>query len=343
MKIDTSYFEKVIAKSSGIAIIGHINPDGDSVGSVTALFHYLTFKGKNSVMILPNEYPVNLAFLDPRGPSGRRIMIDEEQHGEVCRAIQSADAIICLDMSSLNRAGGVKDAVVSSQAPKILIDHHLNPAVEQFDQVYSNTEISSASELLFWIIMNLPSTGGDVRKIPMKTARSIYVGMMTDTNNFSNSVYPSTFEMASGLIARGVDRDTLQTRVMGSFSFHRMKLMGHLLKDKLKIVNGTGAAYMVLTEKEKRSHRYRQGDSEGFVNLPLQIKSVKISALFTEDAENGYMRVSFRSKGTIDVNSFARAFFNGGGHRNAAGGRLSVPVEDVPAYFEDALKKFFKA
>ncbi len=343
MKTETSYIEKVISSASEIAIVGHINPDGDSVGSVTALYHFLSAIGKNPVMILPNEYPVNLGFLDPTGPSGKRIVIDTQRHEEACLAIERAEAIICLDMRSLDRSGGVKDAVISSGVPKILIDHHLNPAREQFDHVYSTTEISSASELLFWIILNLPQIAGDVRRLPMKTAGSLYVGMMTDTNNFANSVYPSTFEMASMLVARGVDRDRLQSKVMNSFSYHRLKLMGHLLKDILKKVKGTGAAYMILTEKDKRRYRYRQGDSEGFVNLPLQIKSIRMSALFTEDSTNGYVRVSLRSKGNLDVNSFAKAYFNGGGHKNAAGGRLSVPIEEIPAYFEDALKKFFKA
>lgn len=343
MKIDTSYIEKVINSASDIALIGHINPDGDSIGSVTALYHFLSAIGKSPVMILPNEYPVNLGFLDPAGPSGKSIVIDTQRHEEACRAIERAEAIICLDMRSLDRSGGVKDAIISSRVPKILIDHHLNPAKEQFDKVYSTTDISSASELLFWIILNLPQIAGNIRKIPMKTARSLYVGMMTDTNNFANSVYPSTFEMASMLVARGVDRDSLQSKVMNSFSCHRLKLMGHLLKDVLKMVKGTGAAYMILTEKEKRRYRYRQGDSEGFVNLPLQIKSVRMSALFTEDSANGYVRVSLRSKGNLDVNSFAKAFFNGGGHKNAAGGRLTIPIEKVPAYFEDALKKFFRA
>ncbi len=343
MTIDTSYLEKIVASASKIAIIGHINPDGDSVGSVTALYHYLATTGKRPVMILPNEYPVHLAFLDPTGPSGKRILIDALQHEDACRAIQTADAIICLDMSSLNRTGELRETIISSRVPKILIDHHLSPAREQFDCVYSTTSISSASELLFWIILNLPQIAGDISRIPMKTADSIYVGMMTDTNNFSNSVFPSTFEMASSLIERGVNRDRLQSKVMSSFSFQRMKLMGLLLKDSMKIVKGTGAAYIILTEKNKRSYRYRQGDSEGFVNLPLKIKSVKISALFTEDSANGYVRVSLRSKGNIDVNSFARACFNGGGHKNAAGGRLEIPIEEVPTYFEEALKKFFKA
>lgn len=343
MKVDSTNFERVIESADRIAILGHVNPDGDSVGCTTALFHFLNHIGKHPTMMLPGSYPVNLRFLDNARDPGNRIIIDTDDHEKACDAIRNADAIICLDMRSLSRTGGLESEIEASGAVKVLIDHHLNPASEQFDFVYSMTEISSACELLFWILMNLSYISGKVKKLQMDVARSLYTGMMTDTNNFANSVFPSTFEMASLLIARGVDKDRLQSNVLSSFSYHRMKLMGHLLKDRMHLVKGTSAAYMILSEKDKMRYRYRQGDNEGFVNLPLQIRSVKLSALFTEDFTTGQIRVSLRSKGNVDVNAFAKEYFNGGGHKNAAGGRLSIPLEELPAYFESSLKKFFKA
>ena len=163
---------------------------------------------------------------------------------------------------------------------------------------------------------------------------------MTDTNNFSNSVFPSTFEMASLMIAAGVDKTALQENVFSSNTVSRMRLQGHMLKDKMTLVPEMGAAYMILTQAEKDAYDYRDGDSEGFVNMPLTIKGVRISAMFTE-TKKGHVRVSLRSRRDTDVNLFAREFFNGGGHKNAAGGRLYIPVDEVAAYFLKALHSHF--
>ena len=215
-----------------------------------------------------------------------------------------------------------------------------SPRTEPFAEVIASRDVSSACELLFWTLMRMPDVAGDASRLPARCLDALYVGMMTDTNNFSNSVFPTTFEMASALIAAGVDKAVLQQRIFNVFSAQRMRLMGYLLKDKMTLLPEYGAAYMILTEAEKQAYDYRPGDSEGFVNLPLSIGEVRISALFTE-APEGYIRVSLRSKIGTDVNVLAREFFNGGGHVNAAGGRLYLPAEEVAAYFLDSLRKHF--
>jgi phosphoesterase RecJ-like protein len=336
MTIDTTSLEKLLSQASDIVLIGHFNPDGDAVGSVTAAWHYLKARGKRVRMILPSPYPESMAFLEPDNAEDR-IVICERDPETARRLVAEADLIVCLDLNRLARTEYLEADILGSKAHKVLIDHHIAAEHDRFDVTLATIDVSSTCELLFWILLSLPDIAGDPARIGLRCAESIYVGMMTDTNNFSNSVYPDTFEMAARLIARGVDKDGLQEKVLSCYSVSRTRLMGHMVKDKMKVLDKYHAAYMLLSNKEKERYHFKPGDSEGFVNLPLAISSVQVSALFTENIDGQYIRVSLRSKGRINVNRFANRFFNGGGHRNASGGRLYIPLEEVPAYFENAL------
>lgn len=340
MRYDTSKLDRILGEAGKAAIIGHLNPDGDSIGSVTAAWHYLTGRGIASTIILPNPHPASLWFLNP---DGAVVLTYEASPSESISAIEEADLIVCLDFNQLSRVEQLGDAIGHSKARKVLIDHHISPQADIFDVCFSRTDISSACELLFWVLMDMPEIGHDTHRLSIECAESLYVGMMTDTNNFNNSVYPSTFEMASLLIERGVDKESLQDKVLFCYSESRMRLMGHMLKDRMAVVkgpDGMDAAYLMLSNKEKSEYGFSRGDSEGFVNLPLSISSVKLSAMFTENDDGQYIRVSLRSKGDVDVNQFARRFFNGGGHRNASGGRLYMKLEEIPSYFERCLANF---
>ena len=337
MQIDISSLDSLLQKADKIVLVGHFNPDGDALGSVSAAYHYLKCRGKHPRIILPSPYPDNMAFLEPDDPADRMLVCDNDL--DAARSlVAGADAIICLDLNRLARTEYLEDDILAAPGHKILIDHHIPVELDRFDLAISTTAVSSTCELLFWILMAMPDVAGDVQHIGPRCAESLYVGMMTDTNNFSNSVFPGTFEMASKLIARGVDKDGLQEKVLSCYSVSRTRLMGHMVKDKMKVLPKHQAAYMLLSNKEKDRYHFLPGDSEGFVNLPLAIRDVRISALFTENIDGKYIRVSLRSKSEINVNRFAIRFFNGGGHRNAAGGRLYMPLEDVPAYFEQALE-----
>jgi len=331
--LDIGILPEVIAEAHNVVLICHFNPDGDAIGSICGGWHYLTQCGISANVVLPSIYPDNLAFLLPEGHS----YIYKEQPSESARVIGEADTIICCDFNTLSRTEYLSDIISGSKARKVLIDHHLNPDISGFDVVISEIEISSACELFFWVLLQMC---GDVFRLSMGCAEALFSGMLTDTNNFSNSVYPSTLRMAALLLERGVDKDVLQDRIMNCYIFRRMQLMGHLLKDKMTFIEGLDASYMLLSNEEKRSYDFKPGDSEGFVNLPLSIRRVRIAALFTEDSSGEYIRVSLRSKGDFDVNLLARAYFNGGGHKNASGGRLYMRLDDVPAYFEISLKLY---
>lgn len=341
MTVCTEQIESILSSTSKAVVIGHFNPDGDSVGSVAAMWHYLDCRGIRATAILPSMHPQSLAFADPGNvkPEGR-FLIAKDYPDEAKTAIKEADTIICLDFNRLSRTEYLEEDISSSRAGKILIDHHLSPDSERFDAVCSKTDVSSTCELLFWVLMGLPDIGGNMQRIPLKCAEALYLGMMTDTNNFSNSVYTTTFEMASLLLERGVDKDGLQEKVLHCYSEQRTRLMGHLISDNMVYLPEEHTAYMTLSNAEKEAHNFKPGDSEGFVNLPLAISDVKISGLFTEDSSGEYVRVSLRSKGDTDVNLFAGRYFNGGGHKNAAGGRLYIPIGEVPSYFENSLKQY---
>ena len=229
-----------------------------------------------------------------------------------------------------------------SEGRKILIDHHLNPARELFDLSFSETEISSASELLYHILRNTSAIGNDATRLGKKCAQSLMTGMTTDTNNFANSVFPSTLHMASDLLAAGTDRDFILNRLYNQYSENRLRLMGHMMKDLLKIT-GDGVAYIVLDRYTQEEYKTAEGDTEGFVNMPLSIADVRMSILAKED--NDRIRISIRSKKGTSANRCARAYFNGGGHENAAGGRLTIPediigIDEVGEYIERTTHTF---
>lgn len=340
-RYDTKLLEKMLSASKRPLIIGHFNPDGDSVGSLTGMCHYLRGRGMAPSAVLPSPYPDYLAFLIGEETP---ITIHSQEDESARELIASSDLLICLDFNRLSRTEQLEDYLLASKVSKVLIDHHPNPEVENFDLVYSEIEVSSSCELLFWILMSMSDVDGDVSRLSLQCAESLYVGMMTDTNNFDNSVSASTFEMASLLTGVGVDKTRLQECVFNNYSVDRMRLMGHLLKDCLHVIEDCGVAYLLLSAADKRLYNFAIGDSEGFVNLPLSIKGISISALFSEldNCEDKYIRVSLRSKGELDVNRFAYLYCNGGGHLNAAGGRLYMPFEEVGPYVEKSFREYLK-
>lgn len=319
-----------IKKANKIVIVTHTNPDGDAIGSVTALGNYMSSIGKDNTIIIPNRYPEYLSFLD----SNKEIHINDENPQKAADIISKADLIFALDFNQFRRTESLEVSIKSANAIKILIDHHPDPERNAFDFVVSSTEVSSTCELLYWIIKKLNNHLKVL--MPVTVAKSLYVGMMTDTNNFSNSVSGSTFKMAGEILDLGVDKEIIQLKVFGGFSQDRMRLLGHALLNKMTILKELGAGYIILTKAELEEFGYSEGDTEGFVNMPLNINGITISALFSE--KEGQIRVSLRSSDDFSVNKFARNFFNGAGHERAAGGKLFIPVGDVPQYFEKSLR-----
>lgn len=323
-------FAQMVKDADNILIVGHVNPDGDCIGSTTAMRGYLR-KHKKVRIAVPTKYPEFLTFLDPEN----EILIYRRNIEGVKAAVDEADLIICMDFNRLYRIEELGELVRASGARKILIDHHPDP--EDFaDLTISETEVSSASELTYWLL-KMSGLG----EISVSVLNSLYTGMMTDSNNFSNSVYPSTFQMASELIAAGVDKEKIQFNVLNSYSENRMRLMGHALLNEMTVYPEFGCAFISLSKEILEKYDFQDGDTEGFVNLPLLIKGIEVSGFFREGDD--YIRVSLRSRtDKFSVNDFSHKYFNGGGHERAAGGRLYMPIEDVKSHFEKAIKEYCK-
>ena len=114
--------------------------------------------------------------------------------------------------------------------------------------------------------------------------------------------------------------------------------VGFLLAEKMVVVAEHRAAYMSITMAEAEKYKLNNGDKEGIVNLPLAMRDVDMAVLFTEDRDK--IKISFRSKGDVNVEFLARNFFNGGGHRNASGGSSKLSLEDTVKRFVEVLPEF---
>ena len=324
---DTTVLDSLVGNASHISIVVHTHPDGDAIGSGTAMLCYLTqSRGKDAALIVPDSIPDSISFITRGAADGSILVFDEEKERASAR-INASDLIICLDCNSFSRTSGMEDALRQSKAPKVLIDHHLNPDIEAFGLVFSETEVSSASELLFWILLDMPDMGG----------------MTTDTNNLANSVFPGTLEMASKLIEAGVDRDGILSELYNNYRENRLRLMGFLMMEKLRITP-FGVAFIILDKKTQERFDYRRGESEGFVNMPLSIADVRMSIFLTQEDET--LRVSIRSKRGTSANRCAATYFNGGGHELAAGGKLIIgkdldSISDAEEYILKVTGEFF--
>lgn len=335
--------EAMIDESADIVITTHMKPDGDAMGSSAAMYHFLKAQGKNPRIVINDSYPSYLSFLIKEDMSDK-VLIHTDNPAEAENAILGADLIICLDFNAFHRTDKLENPLTQAAGKKVLIDHHLNPSTELFDLSFSETEISSASELVYHILIRTSYSGGDARRLGNDCTEALMTGMTTDTNNFANSVFPSTLHMASDLLAAGVDRDMILNRIYNQYGENRLRLLGHMMKDLMEITPD-GVAYIVLDKETMDRYNVGEGDTEGFVNMPLSIADVRMSILAKED--DGRVRISIRSKRGTSANMCARTFFNGGGHENAAGGRLRIPedikgIEEAADYIERNTHIFLK-
>lgn len=328
----------MLGDAENICIVVHSHPDGDALGCSAALCRFAREKlAKDCTVIIPDAGPQVLDFVH----EGLGFINAGEDSGKAEATLARADLIVCMDMNAFDRAGSLEGMLLRSNAVKVLIDHHLNPDEKSFDLTISEKDISSASELLYWVLLGMPGMTS-AADLPLKCAEALMTGMTTDTNNFANSVFPSTLSMASDLLSAGVDRDKLLTMIYNRYGESRIRAMGFFLDRKLRITED-GVAYMVIKREEYEACHLCDGDTEGFVNIPLAIGKVRLSLFLKED--NGYYRVSIRSKKGTSAAGLARQYFNGGGHECASGGKLFFPADipdrdDAEDYIENVTARF---
>ena len=331
LKID-SLKRLLDAEPLNIAVLSHTNPDGDSIGSSLAWAKVLTALNHNVHCLVPNRYPSFLSWM--QGIDS--IIIAKDNIPRAVDIIEHADVIFCLDFNRIDRFENLSDSITNNKnAVRVLIDHHLDPPADQFDIMFSDPACCSTSFLVYKITERF--TGLDL--FDKHAAESLYAGIMTDTGNFSyGSLTPDLFRAVAGLMEKGIDIPAINSRVYNAYSEGRVRLLGYSL-DKMKVINNGTVAFITLRENELRRFNFQIGDSEGFVNYPLTIASVQMSAMFLETRK--FIRISFRSRGNVDVSEFAARYFGGGGHKNASGGKSYDNMRDTVARFCNAVNEYF--
>lgn len=316
-------------RSDNIVLVCHQNPDGDAIGSMLGLAAYLEKLGKKAAMLSPDPVQEFLLWMK----NSDSIIVNETQPGKTVKHIMEADLIVMLDLNHVDRTGKLRDHIIASKARKILIDHHPDPQFEA-DLLISEPDFSSTAELLFYLVREIEGK----HYLAYEFIEPVYVGMMTDTGNFSFGTFNGdTLREVALMLDNGLDKDAIAGRVYDNFSINRLKLQGFATYERLVYLEEYDTAYIYLYRADLDRFKHKTGDTEGFVNIPLTVKGVLMSAIFIEKED--HIKISLRSKGELNVNSFAARYFNGGGHKNAAGGKYKGTMEECLGHFERVLEK----
>lgn len=324
---------KLLESPKEIVIISHPNPDGDAIGSSLGLRRILSKMNHKAQYISPNQAT---ALLNWMPDFNSLISFDAaSSKQEIINLIENTDLIFCLDFNAISRLEELGELVKNAKCVKVMIDHHQQP--EDFaDYMFSDTSFPSTSEMIF----SLVNDWGKSELIDKETATLLYTGMATDTGFFQfNNTNPQTLRMAATLIEKGASPSTISDSVFNIFSEKRFRLFGYCMNQKMQLAYNGKVAYMIITPKEAYVFNIQQGDTEGLVNYPFKIKGVELCVLFVE--EKGRIKISFRSKGTLDVNTYARKHFNGGGHRNAAGAKSITDINSTISLFLNTFEEIF--
>ena len=323
----------LISDAKNILITCHMSPDGDAIGSTLGWAEYLRSIGKEPTIIVPDQYPDFLSWI----PNTEKI-VRYDKHPEKCDMLfKIADLVFCLDYNTTSRVDEMEKALVSSTAPKVLIDHHLDPDVPAVLTI-SHPDLSSTCELVFRIVWQLDG----FNRLSKQFAIPIYCGMMTDTGGFLyNSTRSEIYFIIGELLTKHIDKDKIYRNVYHNYSESRIRLMGFVMYEKLVYLPESHAAYYSLTRQEQKRFHFIKGDAEGLVNIPQQIKGLKLSISLREDTDKpNIVWVSLRSVDDFPCNKMAEEFFNGGGHLNASGGRINGTMEEAIAIVNQAIKAY---
>lgn len=348
---------QIISKARKVVILTHISPDGDAMGSSLGLMHWLESlpHSPQCTVIVPTLYPDFLAWM----PGAGRVVNYDTDTASVLRLLREADTVVCTDFNEPKRIAGLGERLTEtlelSRKPCILIDHHLHPAAFA-DVVFSYPESPSSCELVWRLVRDLASLPDYPQlacPLDLDAATCLYTGMMTDTGNFSfNSNRADMYEIVSELVRAGVDKDAVYNRVFNAYTADRMRLVGYCLYRKMVVLPDCHAALICLKRGELYKFNFRTGDSEGIVNMPLQVKDIYYSCFMREDkvppaetplagGSRTKVKISMRSQGDRPVNEFCHSVFHGGGHKNASGGEFYGPVEQAVELFMRNYARFF--
>lgn len=321
-----------LKKYNNIVIVSHANPDGDAIGSSLALYLFAKKLGANPKVIVPNDYPNFLSWM----PYVQDIIIYDKNQEESLKIMSEAELFCYLDFNSPSRTGLMhNDLCHFTKTPKLLIDHHIGADSSQFVACYSETEISSTSEM----VAELVKYQGFDNYLDDDLATNIVVGMITDTGTFSHSIFKNTFSIFGDILSSTtINYKKIHQNIYDNSTESRLRLLGFLINDRMMVLNEYNTAIIYASKSDLESFNYQIGDTEGIVNYPLSISNIKMSVLITE--RQGQIRLSFRSKDDFSVNDLAKEHFNGGGHLNAAGGTLTCNLFEAIEKVKSVLPEY---
>ncbi len=332
-KYDINGLERVINEHNSFVLTCHVNADGDALGSTLGLQQVLINMGKKCSVIVPDLPPTNLAWIP-----GFKQTHAYEREVDICNTIiEESDCIFIMDYNSHSRTKLLGEKLASldkSTKCWVMIDHHLDP-VEQCEVMISDPEASATCEVIF----NCLNNSSIKQYIDVKAASCFYTGIMTDTGGLSyNSSNPDLYILVADLLRYGIDKESIHDKIFNNKSVRRLKLLAASLK-KLIVIEDTNVAYIGLSKKLLDQYHYMTGDTEGFVNVPLQAKNVQCSILLMDRPDG--VKVSLRSKGDFSVSEFAQKYYGGGGHFNASGATLHMSFEEAEAKVIQDMKEYY--
>jgi len=331
MKEALASFSKEISSPKKIFITTHVKPDADALGSSLGLANYLIKKGHEVTVVTPSDYPSFLNWMP-----GNEAVLDftnPVQTDQAKRKLEEADIIFCLDFSGLSRVNELGELIRVSDAYIVNIDHHQDP--EDFaDFRLWSTQAAATCELVYELIVDL----GDKNLIDKGIAECLYAGIMTDTGGFR---HPNTTKnvhlVVAELLDLGANSSQIANWIYDSNSVNRLKFIGFAISRRLVVREDLHLAYFAISKKDLKKYQSQTGDTEGLVNYALSLEGIKLAALFSE-REDG-IKISFRSSTEVAVNKFAAKYFNGGGHKNAAGGKSTIGLKETVELFESLVEE----
>jgi phosphoesterase RecJ-like protein len=320
----------LLEEPKNIVITFHQKPDADAMGSGLGLYNFLIQFGHAVTVISPTNWAGFLSWM----PGAKKVLDFEMQNEKALNALKEAQWLFCLDFNVLSRARNMEPVINNLTCIKILIDHHQQPQTEAFDYGISNTAKSSTAEMVFDFIIN----SGHAEKINIDVSECLYAGVMTDTGSFRfNSTSADVHRMVAKLKETGLNHSQIHENLFDNFMEGRFRFFGNTLLNRMEIFYEYNTALIAIPQKDLIKFNVKTGDTEGLVNFPLSIKGIKLAAIIIDRGDE--RKSSFRSKGGFDVNTFARKYFNGGGHFNAAGGKNTESLDEVIAKFKKAIKE----
>lgn len=331
--LELAALTELLLQPRKVVITTHHKPDGDAMGSSLGLYNYLIQQGHHVKVITPTDYPDFLAWL----PGNGEVMIYTEHTQEAAALVAAAELVFCLDFNTLSRINELGELVRASSAVKVMIDHHLDP--EDFDD-YRHWDINAcaSAQLVYDFIVNQLHNKALVNK---DVATCLYTGIMTDSASFRlPNTTSNVHRIAADLIDAGAVNWHIHELVYSNSSESRLRFLGYCLSKKLQVLHEFNTAIISVTKQELEKYDVITGDTEGIVNYALSVTGIRLAAFIVERTDK--VKLSLRSRGEFPANDICKRYFNGGGHRNAAGGTSADSLEDVIKQFKLILPEYKK-